>query len=35
MPSGVLTLRGKEMELAFAGYGNGRVDSDLHLQFDA
>lgn len=35
VPSGVLALRGKEMELAFAGYGNGRVDSDLQLQFDA
>ena len=33
--SGVLALRGKEVELAFAGYGNGRVDSDLQLQFDA
>ena len=33
--SGVLALRGKEVELAFAGYGNGRVNTDLQLQFDA
>lgn len=34
-PSGVLALRGREMTVAFAGYGNGRVDSDLQVQFDA
>ncbi len=33
--SGVLRLNGKDVELAFAGYGNGRFDSDLQLQFDA
>jgi len=33
--SGELALHSKEMALAFAGYGNGRIDSDLQLQFDA
>lgn len=33
--SGVLQLNGRDVALAFAGYGNGRVDSDLQLQFDA
>lgn len=35
LPSGVLMLRGKDMELAFAGYGSGRAETDLQLQFDA
>ena len=33
--SGELSLQGRAVELAFAGYGNGKVDSDVQLQFDA
>ncbi len=34
-PSGQLSLQGRAVEVAFAGYGNGQIDSDLQLQFDA
>ena len=33
--SGDLSLQGRAVELAFAGYGNGKLDSDMRLQFDA
>jgi Uncharacterized protein conserved in bacteria len=35
IPTGLLALHGEQVELAFAGYGSGKVDSDLQLQFDA
>lgn len=33
--SGDLSLQGRAVEVAFAGYGNGKLDSDMRLQFDA